>query len=86
MAKNNLRDRAYDARMALEQAGMRLAGVQAAHYILHNDSQSDAPLTPELLYPLLLVLDDALEQIRTAIEGADLVLTEVHRSGGRDAE
>lgn len=86
VATNSLRNKAWDAREKLEQADMRLAGIRAAHHVLHNDAESDAPLNPELLYPFLLILDDALEQIRAAMESADYVLMLAHKGdsdGGR---
>ena len=86
VATNPLRDKAWEARERLEKADMRLAGLRAAHHILHNDAESDSPLKSELLYPFLLILDDALEEIRSAIEQADYALMLVHRGesdGGR---
>jgi hypothetical protein len=86
VASKTLRDKAWEARERLEQADMRLAGVRAAHHTLHNDAESDSPLRPELLYTLLLILDDALEEIRSAMEQADYALMLVHRGesdGGR---
>lgn len=84
MKNSTLKSRAYDVRMELEQADMRLAGVRAAHHALHSDQDGDSPMCAELLYPFLLILDDALEQIRSAIEHADFVLMEVHKSGEQD--
>ena len=86
MATMPMREKAWAARERLEQADMRLAGVRAAHHTLHNDAESDSPLRPELLYTLLLILDDALEEIRSAMEQADYALMLVHRGesdGGR---
>ena len=69
-----MREKAWEARERLEQADMRLAGVRAAHHMIHSDAEGDSPIKPELLYPLLLILDDALEEIRSAMEQADYVL------------
>jgi hypothetical protein len=85
MKNTTLKNRAYDVRMELEQADMRLAGVRAAHHLLHSDAEGSSRISDELLYPFLLVIDDALEQIRSAIEHADFVLMEVHRDDGSDA-
>ncbi len=82
--KSAIAAKAYEARMELEQADMRLCGVMAAHHMIHSNAESDSPISPELLYPYLMVLDDALEKIRSAMEHAEFVLSEVQR-GGSDA-
>ncbi len=74
MATRPMRTLAWEARERLEQADMRLAGVRAAHHMLHSDAEGDSPLNPDLIYPFLLILDDALEEIRSAMEQADYVL------------
>ena len=74
MTTRPMRTLAWEARERLEQADMRLAGVRAAHHMLHSDAEGDSPLKPELLYTFLLILDDALEDIRSAMEQADFVL------------
>lgn len=82
--KSAIAAKAYEARLELEQADMRLCGVMAAHHMIHSNAESDSRISPELLYPFLMVLDDALEQIRGAMEAAEFVLSEVQR-GGSDA-
>ena len=84
LATNHLSQKAWDARMKLEQADMKLAGVRAAHHLLHNNAESDAPMNSEMLYPFLLVIDDALEEIRAAIESADYALMLAHRGDSDD--
>ena len=82
--KSAIAAKAYAARLELEQADMRLCGVMAAHHLLHSDAEGDSRISGELLYPFLMVLDDALETIRAAMEHAEFVLSEVQR-GTSDA-
>jgi len=82
--KSAIAAKAYEARLELEQADMRLCGVMAAHHLLHSDAEGDSRISDELLYPFLMVLDDAMETIRAAMEHAEFVLSEVQR-GGSDA-
>jgi hypothetical protein len=79
MASENLKHQAHEARLALEEAGIRLEGIHSAHDMLISDAEGDAPLSPDRLYPLFQILADSLAEIRKRIDMADEVLKEVHR-------
>lgn len=74
MASNTLKNEAYEARLQLEQANMKLAGIIAAHDLLHISAESDTPMSAELMFPFLAILDGAIEDIRERIEAASCVL------------
>lgn len=85
MAKAKIRDRAYQARLALEKSDMSLNGIRAAHHLIHGDGGS---INSDLLYGLFEIIDDAISGIRQAHELADDVLREAQdlvesNNGGR---
>jgi hypothetical protein len=81
MAKDTIKGRAYEARMALEQAAFRLDGIRAAHHLIHGDGGS---INTNLLYGLFEILDDSMDGIRASMKLADAVLREAQGLGGND--